>query len=69
MLASPTGSEMAARQQRFIDRVEADGLLTEVVTSPVRPPVLVLDIPRGWWRPRRVAGGWTGLKPRPRSAP
>jgi putative phosphoribosyl transferase len=47
MLASPTGSEMAARQRRFLDRAEAGGLLAEVVTSLVRPPVLVLGIPRG----------------------
>jgi putative phosphoribosyl transferase len=47
MLASPTGSEMAARQRRFLDRAEAGGLLAEVVTSLVRPPALVLGIPRG----------------------
>jgi putative phosphoribosyl transferase len=47
MLASPTGSEMAARQRRFLDRAEAGGLLAEVVTSLVRPPVLVLGVPRG----------------------
>jgi len=47
MLASPTGSEMAARQRRFLDRAEAGGLLAEVVTGLVRPPVLVLGIPRG----------------------
>jgi putative phosphoribosyl transferase len=47
MLSSPTGSEMAARQRRFLDRVEAGRLLAEVVTSIVRPPVLVLGIPRG----------------------
>ena len=47
MLASPTGSEMAVRQRRFLDRVEAGGLLAEVVTSIVRPPVLVLGVPRG----------------------
>ena len=47
MLASPTGSEMAVRQRRFLDRVEAGGLLAEVVTSLVRPPVLVLGVPRG----------------------
>jgi putative phosphoribosyl transferase len=47
MLASPTGSEMAARQRRFHDRAEAGGLLAEVVTSLVSPPVLVLGIPRG----------------------
>jgi len=47
MLASPTGSEMAARQRRFLDRAEAGGVLAEVLTSLVRPPVLVLGIPRG----------------------
>jgi putative phosphoribosyl transferase len=47
MLASPTGSEMAARQRRFLDRAEAGGLLAEVVTGLARPPVLVLGIPRG----------------------
>jgi putative phosphoribosyl transferase len=47
MLGSPTGSEMAARQRRFLDRAEAGGLLAEVVTSLVRPPALVLGIPRG----------------------
>jgi putative phosphoribosyl transferase len=47
MLASPTGSEMAARQRRFLDRAEAGGLLAEVVTSLVSPPALVLGIPRG----------------------
>jgi putative phosphoribosyl transferase len=47
MLASPTGSEMTVRQRRFLDRVEAGGLLAEVVTSLVRPPVLVLGVPRG----------------------
>jgi putative phosphoribosyl transferase len=47
MLGSPTGSEMAARQRRFLDRAEAGGLLAEVLTSLVRPPVLVLGIPRG----------------------
>jgi putative phosphoribosyl transferase len=47
MLASPTGSEMAARQRRFLDRAEAGGLLAEVVTSLVQPPALVLGIPRG----------------------
>jgi putative phosphoribosyl transferase len=47
MLASPTGSEMAARQRRFLDRAEAGELLAEVLTSLVRPPVLVLGIPRG----------------------
>jgi putative phosphoribosyl transferase len=38
---------MAARQRRFLDRAEAGGLLAEVVTSLVRPPALVLGIPRG----------------------
>ena len=38
---------MAGRQRRFLDRVEAGGLLAEVVTSLVRPPVLVLGVPRG----------------------
>jgi putative phosphoribosyl transferase len=38
---------MAARQRRFLDRAEAGGLLAEVVISLVRPPVLVLGIPRG----------------------
>jgi putative phosphoribosyl transferase len=47
MLGSPTGSEMAVLQRRFLDRVEAGGLLAEVVISLVRPPVLVLGVPRG----------------------
>jgi putative phosphoribosyl transferase len=47
MLASPTGSEMAARQRRFLDRVEAGELLGEVLAGLVRPPVVVLGIPRG----------------------
>jgi putative phosphoribosyl transferase len=47
MLASSTGSDMAAGQRRFLDRAEAGGLLAEVVTSLVRPPMLVLGIPRG----------------------
>lgn len=47
MLASPTGSEMAGRQRRFLDRDEAGRLLAEVLTSLVRPPALVLGIPRG----------------------
>src|SRR5262245_23200652 len=47
MLAFPTGSEMAARQRRFLDRREAGGLLAEVLAGLVRPPVLVLGIPRG----------------------
>ena len=38
---------MAGRQRRFLDRVEAGGLLAEVVTRLVRPPVLVLGVPRG----------------------
>jgi putative phosphoribosyl transferase len=38
---------MAARQRRFLDRVEAGGLLAEVLAGLVRPPVLVLGIPRG----------------------
>ena len=47
MLSSSTGGEMAARQRRFLDRVEAGGLLAEVLAGLVRPPVLVLGIPRG----------------------
>ena len=47
MLASPTGSEMAARQRRFLDRLEAGELLGEVLAGLVRPPVVVLGIPRG----------------------
>jgi putative phosphoribosyl transferase len=47
MLASSTGSDMAAGQRRFLDRAEAGGLLAEVVISLVRPPMLVLGIPRG----------------------
>jgi putative phosphoribosyl transferase len=47
MLASPTGSDMAARQRRFLDRAEAGRLLAEVVTSHVKPPAVVLGIPRG----------------------
>ncbi|HJU02524.1 MAG TPA: phosphoribosyltransferase family protein, partial [Actinomycetes bacterium] len=38
---------MAVRQRRFLDRVEAGGLLAEVVAGLVRPPVLVLGVPRG----------------------
>ena len=38
---------MAGRRRRFLDRAEAGGLLAEVVASLVRPPVLVLGIPRG----------------------
>ena len=47
MLSSPTGSEMAARQRRFLDRVEAGELLADVLTGLVRPPAIVLGIPRG----------------------
>jgi putative phosphoribosyl transferase len=47
MLASPTGSEMAARQRRYLDRVEAGELVGEVLAGLVRPPVVVLGIPRG----------------------
>ena len=38
---------MAGRRRRFLDRTEAGELLAEVVASLVRPPVLVLGIPRG----------------------
>ena len=38
---------MAARQRRFLDRVEAGELLGQVLTGLVRPPVVVLGIPRG----------------------
>jgi putative phosphoribosyl transferase len=38
---------MTVRQRRFLDRVEAGGLLAEVVASLVSPPVLVLGVPRG----------------------
>ena len=38
---------MAARQRRFLDRLEAGALLAEVVAGLVSPPVLVLGIPRG----------------------
>ncbi|MFL5794771.1 MAG: phosphoribosyltransferase [Actinomycetota bacterium] len=38
---------MAARQRRFLDRVEAGELLGEVLAGLVRPPVVVLGIPRG----------------------
>ena len=38
---------MAGRRRRFLDRAEAGELLAEVVASLVRPPVLVLGIPRG----------------------
>jgi putative phosphoribosyl transferase len=47
MLGSPTGSDMAARQRRFLDRVEAGELLGAVLAQLVEPPVLVLGIPRG----------------------
>jgi putative phosphoribosyl transferase len=38
---------MAARQRQFLDRVEAGELLAEALDGLVRPPVLVLGIPRG----------------------
>jgi putative phosphoribosyl transferase len=38
---------MAARQRRFLDRAEAGRLLAQVVAGLVRPPVLVLGVPRG----------------------
>jgi putative phosphoribosyl transferase len=38
---------MAARQRRFSDRVEAGERLAEVLAGRVRPPVVVLAIPRG----------------------
>ena len=38
---------MAARQRRFGDRVEAGERLAEVLARHVRPPVIVLAIPRG----------------------
>jgi putative phosphoribosyl transferase len=38
---------MAARQRRFLDRVEAGELLADVLTGLVRPPAIVLGIPRG----------------------
>jgi putative phosphoribosyl transferase len=47
MLKSPTGSAMAARQRRFLDRVEAGDRLAEVLAGRLRPPVVVLGIPRG----------------------
>jgi putative phosphoribosyl transferase len=47
MLRPPTGSTMAARQRRFLDRVEAGERLAEVMDGRVRPPVVVLAIPRG----------------------
>src|SRR5918992_447386 len=47
MLGSPTGSDMATTQRRFLDRVEAGELLAGVLAGLVRPPVVVLGIPRG----------------------
>jgi putative phosphoribosyl transferase len=47
MLRPPTGSAMAARQRRFLDRVEAGDRLAEVLAGRVRPPAVVLAIPRG----------------------
>src|SRR5919108_3990404 len=41
------GGAMAARQRRFTDRVEAGERLAEVLARHVRPPVIVLAIPRG----------------------
>jgi putative phosphoribosyl transferase len=38
---------MAARQRRFTDRVEAGERLAEVLAGRVRPPLVVLAIPRG----------------------
>jgi putative phosphoribosyl transferase len=38
---------MAARQRRFSDRVQAGERLAEVLAGRVRPPVVVLAIPRG----------------------
>jgi putative phosphoribosyl transferase len=38
---------MAERQRRFLDRVEAGELLAEVLARLVRPPMVVLAIPRG----------------------
>jgi putative phosphoribosyl transferase len=38
---------MAARQRRFLDRVEAGERLAEVLARRIRPPVVVLAIPRG----------------------
>jgi len=38
---------MAARERRFLDRVEAGELLGEVLARFVQPPVVVLAIPRG----------------------
>jgi putative phosphoribosyl transferase len=47
MLGSPTGSDMATTQRRFLDRVEAGELLAGVLAGLVEPPALVLGIPRG----------------------
>jgi putative phosphoribosyl transferase len=47
MLGSPTGSDMATTQRRFLDRVEAGELLAGVLAELVEPPALVLGIPRG----------------------
>src|SRR4029450_12494166 len=47
MLASPTGSEMTVRERGVRGRGGGGGLWAEVVTSLVRPPVLVLGVPRG----------------------
>jgi putative phosphoribosyl transferase len=38
---------MAARQRRFTDRVEAGERLAEALAGRVRPPLVVLAIPRG----------------------
>jgi predicted phosphoribosyltransferase len=46
MLVCEVGA-MAARQRRFTDRVEAGERLAEVLAARVRPPVVVLAIPRG----------------------
>jgi len=46
MLVCEVGA-MAARQRRFTDRVEAGERLAEVLAPRVRPPVVVLAIPRG----------------------
>jgi putative phosphoribosyl transferase len=47
MLGSPTGSDMATTQRRFLDRVEAGELLAGVLAELVEPPAVVLGIPRG----------------------